>query len=140
MISRSFLLIAVRYHGTLAVSIAVTRAGVATAHGQAHRPAWARVGVDTTARLLASRLSARWGKPVVIENRPGSDGFVAIGAFTGARDDHTLLFTPTSSFTAHPFLYDKLPYDPRDLVPIARVTNTLAGVGVTALLEDRVAA
>ena len=92
-------------------------------------------GVDTTARLLASRLSALWGKPVVIENRPGGDGFVAIGAFVGAHDDHTLLFSPTSAFTAHPFLYEKLPYDPQDLVPIARVSSTLAGVGVTASLK-----
>ena len=92
-------------------------------------------GVDTTARLLASQLSARWGKPVVVENRPGGDGFVAIGAFVGARDDHTFLFAPTSAFTAHPFLHDKLPYDPRDLMPIARVTSTLAGVGVSASLK-----
>jgi tripartite-type tricarboxylate transporter receptor subunit TctC len=92
-------------------------------------------GVDITARLLANRLSAQWGKPVVIENRPGGDGFVAISAFVGARDDHTLLFAPTSTFTAHPFLHEKLPYEPRDLVPIARVTSTLAGVGVTASLK-----
>ncbi|MEA3024874.1 MAG: hypothetical protein QOF91_159 [Alphaproteobacteria bacterium] len=92
-------------------------------------------GVDTTARILANRLSTHWGKPVVIENRPGGDGFVAIGAFVGARDDHILLFSPTSAFTAHPFLYEKLPYDPRDLVPIARVSSTLAGVGVPASLK-----
>ena len=61
-------------------------------------------GVDNTARLLANQLSARWGKPVVVENRPGGDGFVAIGAFVAARDDHTFLFAPTSAFTAHPFL------------------------------------
>ena len=92
-------------------------------------------GVDITARLLATRLSAQWGKPVVIENRPGGDGFVAIGAFVSARDDHTLLFAPTSAFTAHRFLHKKLPYDPSDLVPIARVTSTLAGVGVPASLK-----
>jgi tripartite-type tricarboxylate transporter receptor subunit TctC len=92
-------------------------------------------GADMTARLLASHLSARWGQPVVVENRPGGDGFVAIGAFVGARDDHTFLFAPTSTFTAHPFLHEKLPYDPRDLMPVARVTSTLAGVGVSASLR-----
>ncbi len=92
-------------------------------------------GVDITARLLATRLSAQWGKPVVIENRPGGDGFVAIGAFVSARDDHTLLFSPSSAFTAHPFLYEKVPYDLQDLVPIARVTSTLVGVGVPASLN-----
>jgi tripartite-type tricarboxylate transporter receptor subunit TctC len=80
-------------------------------------------GVDITARMLAERLAARWGKPVVVENRPGGDGIVAINAFTSAQDDHTLLFVPTSTFPAHPYTHDKLPYDPqRDLLPIATVT------------------
>jgi tripartite-type tricarboxylate transporter receptor subunit TctC len=87
-------------------------------------------GSDIAARLLADRLSQRWGQPVVVENRPGGDGIVAINAFVGAHDDHVLLFAPTSSFTAHPFLHDHLPYQPADLVPIARVSNTIVGVSV----------
>ena len=87
-------------------------------------------GVDISARLLADRLSAKWGKPVVIENKPGGDAIVAISAFSGANDDHTFLMAPTSTFTAHPFLHEKLPYDVRDLVPIARVSNTVIAVGV----------
>ena len=68
-------------------------------------------GVDITARLLGERLAARWGKPVVIENCPGGDGLVAIDAFISANDDHTLLFVPASTFTAHPYAREKLPYD-----------------------------
>src|SRR5215471_18602682 len=80
-------------------------------------------GVDITARLLGDRLAARWGKPVVVENRPGGDGLVAINAFISAADDHTLLFAPASTFTAHPYTQSKLPYDfERDLKPIANVT------------------
>src|SRR6476659_11417073 len=80
-------------------------------------------GVDITARMLADRLSQRWGKAVVVENRPGGDGLVAINAFTSANDDHTLLFVPTSAFTAHPYTKDKVPYDAeRDLLPIVNVT------------------
>lgn len=60
-------------------------------------------GADIGARLLADRLSTKWKQPVVVENRPGGDAVVAINAFIGAKDDHTLLYTPTSSFTAHPF-------------------------------------
>jgi tripartite-type tricarboxylate transporter receptor subunit TctC len=92
-------------------------------------------GSDIGARLFADRLTARWGQPVVIENRPGGDGFVAITAFLGAHDDHTLLFAPTSTFTAHPILHQKLPYDPHDLVPIARITNTLISISVPASLN-----
>src|SRR4249919_3303980 len=56
-------------------------------------------GVDIGARLIADKLSAKWGQPVVVENRPGGDGIVAISAFTGAKDDHVLLMSPTSAFT-----------------------------------------
>ena len=91
-------------------------------------------GADIGARLFAERLSARWGQPVVVENRPGGDGFVAIGAFTGAKDDHTFLWGPAAAFTAHPYLHAKLPYDPADLSPVARVTTTLVSFNVTPAL------
>lgn len=91
-------------------------------------------GVDITARLFADRLSQKWGQPVVVENKPGGDSFIAINAVLTAHDDHMLLFIPASSFTAHAYLHDKLPYDPKDLVPIARVTNTLIAVAVNSKL------
>lgn len=87
-------------------------------------------GVDITARLIADKLSAKWGQPVVVENRPGGDAMVAINAVIGANDDHVLLFAPASTFTAHPLLHEKLPYNADDMVPIARVTNTLIALGV----------
>jgi tripartite-type tricarboxylate transporter receptor subunit TctC len=93
-------------------------------------PLGAGSGVDITARLFADKLSQKWGQPVVVENRPGGDAFVAIMAVVNAHDDHMLLFAPASTFTAHPLLHDTLPYKPDDLVPIARVTNTLIAVGV----------
>ena len=89
-------------------------------------------GVDITARVFADNLSAKWGQLVVVENKPGGDAFVAITAVIGAHDDHVLLFAPASTFTAHPLLHDKLPYSTDDLVPIARVTNTLIALGVPA--------
>jgi tripartite-type tricarboxylate transporter receptor subunit TctC len=92
-------------------------------------------GSDIGARLFADRLGQRWGQPVVVENRPGGDGIVAINAFVGAHDDHQLLFSPTSSFTAHPFLHDHLPYKPADLAPIARVSNTIITISVPASLN-----
>ena len=91
-------------------------------------------GADIGARLFADRLSQRWGQPVVVENRPGGDGIVAINAFVGAHDDHVLLFSPTASFTAHPFLHDHLPYKPSDLVPITRVSNTVIAIAVPTSL------
>ncbi|MGC1467737.1 MAG: tripartite tricarboxylate transporter substrate binding protein [Pseudolabrys sp.] len=92
-------------------------------------------GVDIGARLFADKLSQRWGQSVVVENRPGGDGMVAITAFLAAHDDHVLLVSPVSSFTAHPYFHDKLPYDPKDLVPIARISNTVIALSVPTSLK-----
>src|SRR4051812_48148751 len=62
-------------------------------------------GADIGARLIAEKLTARWGQPVVVENRPGGDGIVAINAFVSAHDDHVLLLSPSSAFIAHPYMY-----------------------------------
>ena len=91
-------------------------------------------GIDIGTRLLADHLTKRWGQPVVVENRPGGDGLVAISAMIAAQDDHVLLASPTSSFTAHPFVYKNLPYKPEDLQPIARVSNTIIVMAVPAEL------
>src|SRR5262245_40361292 len=58
-------------------------------------------GADIGARLIQEKLSTRWGKPVVIENRPGGDSFIAIQAVLSANDDHTStgVRAATSSFT-----------------------------------------
>jgi tripartite-type tricarboxylate transporter receptor subunit TctC len=92
-------------------------------------------GVDIGTRLLGDRLSARWSQPVVVENRPGGDGIVAITSFLSTHDDHILLASPTSSFTAHPYLHENLPYKPSDLQPIARVSNTFITVAVPVSLK-----
>src|SRR5438105_15944650 len=87
-------------------------------------------GADIGARLLADRLTKKWDQPIVIENRPGGDGILAINAFVGAQDDHVLLFAPSSSFIGHPYQHNNLPYKPDDLAPIARVSNTVIGITV----------
>ena len=84
---------------------------------------------DTTARLFAERLSARWGKPVVVENRPGGDGLVSLDAFVGAHEDHTMWFGPAGTFNVLPYQHDTLPFDPkRDLNPIASVSEVVLAV------------
>ncbi|MDP2411170.1 MAG: tripartite tricarboxylate transporter substrate binding protein [Pseudolabrys sp.] len=129
---------------TLGLMAAITLP-VTSSFGQA--PAWPQrtvrfilplgpgSGVDITARLLGDKLSAKWGQPVVVENRPGGDAIVAITTVLTANDDHVLLFAPASTFTAHPLLHEKLPYAIADLAPIARVTNTIIALGVPADLK-----
>jgi tripartite-type tricarboxylate transporter receptor subunit TctC len=91
-------------------------------------------GADITARLLADRLQTKWGHPVVVENRAGGDGLVGITAFLSANDDHTLFFGPSATYVAHPFMRDKLPYDPKDIVPIVRTSVTVVSVAVPSTM------
>src|SRR5229473_2011500 len=99
-------------------------------------PFGAASGTDITARLFADRLAARWGKPVLVENRPGGDGLVAITAFIGANDDHTLLWSPAGTFAVHPYEHDKLPYDAeRDLLPIASVSTIVLAMSTSVSLQ-----
>src|SRR5919108_5220657 len=91
-------------------------------------------GADIGARLYADRLTKIWGQPVVVENRPGADGVLAINAVISAKDDHTLLWGPTSNFVAHPYTLERLPYDPTELVPVARITNTVVTIAVSPAL------
>jgi len=100
-------------------------------------PLGAGAGADIGARLFADRLAKRWGQPVVVENRPGADGVIAINAVISARDDHTLLWGPSSTFVGHPYVLEKLPYDPKELVPVARVTNTVVVIAVPASSSAR---
>jgi len=92
-------------------------------------------GADLTGRMLAERLSKQWGQPVVVENRPGADAVIAINAVIAAKDDHTLLYGPSGSFVGHPYTLDKVPYDRNELVPVARVSNTVVVLAAPASLK-----
>jgi tripartite-type tricarboxylate transporter receptor subunit TctC len=98
-------------------------------------PFGAASATDTTARLLADRLTARWGKAVVVENRPGGDGLVALNAFLGAHDDHTLFFGPAAIFLVHLYDEDKPSYDLRDILPIVQIYVTVLAVSVPSSLN-----
>jgi len=92
-------------------------------------------GADIGARLYAERLTKIWGEPVVVENRPGGDGVIAINAVIQAKDDHTLLWGPTANFVAHPYSLDQFPYDPKELMPVARVSGTVVTLAVPESLK-----
>ena len=92
-------------------------------------------GADITGRMLADRLAKQWGQPVVVENRPGADAVLAINAVIAAKDDHTLLYGPSGSFVGHPFTLDRVPYDRSELLPVARVSNTVVVLAAPASLK-----
>ena len=82
--------------------------------------------IDVILRVLATRLSAVWGQPVIVENRPGGAGIVSTPAVVkAAPDGYTIGMVAASSITIMPFAVDSLPYDPvKDLQPISLVART----------------
>jgi tripartite-type tricarboxylate transporter receptor subunit TctC len=94
-------------------------------------PVAAGTATDLTARIFGERLAARWGQPIVVENKPGADGLIALGSFVAGRDEHTLLFSFSTAVSLNPMIHNKLPYDPAvDLVPITTTSEVLFGVAV----------
>jgi tripartite-type tricarboxylate transporter receptor subunit TctC len=74
---------------------------------------------DVIARLVADGLSALWGQPVIVENRPGGNTAVsAVAVERSAPDGHTLLVTPDTTFTANPHMIERLAYAPKNFTPI----------------------
>ena len=83
-------------------------------------------GIDILIRAASAELSARWGQPVVVENRAGASGI--IGAEAAARatpDGYTLLGTVNQTFTTNRFLFRSLPYDPdKSFTPISLMVQS----------------
>jgi tripartite-type tricarboxylate transporter receptor subunit TctC len=93
-------------------------------------------GGDVSARLFAEKLSRLWRKPVVIDNRPGADGIIALTAVLGARDDHTLLYSNGGPFTSNLFSHEKLPYDAElDFVPISPAATVFVALAAPSSLK-----
>jgi tripartite-type tricarboxylate transporter receptor subunit TctC len=81
----------------------------------------AGTGLDVTVRLYAEQLSQTFGKPVVVENKPGSAGLVGVAALKAAQPDGYTLAVATSAVMAiRPTLLKSPPYDAqKDFIPIA---------------------
>ena len=77
-------------------------------------------GPEGVVRLVADKLSRTWGQPVVVENKPGGNGFIAIDTFKrGATDGHDLIQLDNVHLSAYPHLFKKLPYNPeKDFEPL----------------------
>jgi tripartite-type tricarboxylate transporter receptor subunit TctC len=91
------------------------------------RRTWSRACSRTSYRSAgASQLSWKIVK---------ADGIPAVTQFLGVRDNHTLLFSFAGIITINPLIYEKLPYDLGDLVPVAWVADNFIGIAVPATLN-----
>lgn len=88
---------------------------------------------DLMARLLADKLRGPYAASVIVENKPGAGGQIAIVAMRDSADDGSaLLLTPSSLLSIYPYTYKSLPYKPEtDLVPVSLTaySNLALGVG-----------
>lgn len=82
--------------------------------------------VDVMLRVVANRLSAKWGQAVVIQNKPGASGIISTRAIIEApADGYTLGMVVASAVTIMPFTVPNLPFDPvKGLTPISLVART----------------
>jgi tripartite-type tricarboxylate transporter receptor subunit TctC len=80
---------------------------------------------DIAARLVGGKLGEYWGRQVVVENRPGGNGLIAMTAAVRAEPDgYTLVMASGGDVALNPALLEKMPYDvERDLVPITGVSD-----------------
>jgi tripartite-type tricarboxylate transporter receptor subunit TctC len=82
-------------------------------------------GNDVIARLIAQKLSDRFGQQVVVDNKAGANGIVGLQALMQSpADGYTLAVAAAGPMAVNPSLYDKLPYDPtKDFSPITNLVN-----------------
>jgi tripartite-type tricarboxylate transporter receptor subunit TctC len=80
---------------------------------------------DIAARLVGAKLTEAWGQQVLVENRPGGNGFIAMtDAARSAGDGYTLVMATGGDVAINPVLFKQIPYDvDRDLAPIAAVSD-----------------
>ena len=90
--------------------------------------------VDTSTRLLTNKLTERLGWQFVVDNRPGGNGFIAVGiAARGAPDGYTLLSAHTGEFAVNPAVFKSVPYDlDRDFTSITMLSDAPMAIVVGA--------
>jgi tripartite-type tricarboxylate transporter receptor subunit TctC len=77
---------------------------------------------DVLARIVGDKLQAKWGQPVVVENKTGAGGNIgATAAYQSEPDGTTLLLSPPGPLAINQSLYKQLPYKPQEFVPLTVV-------------------
>lgn len=117
---------------SIAAMVLASAPGAASAQAYPTRPVRLIVssspqgGTDTIARIAAATLTESLGQQVIVENRPGANGQIAVTLVAKSPPDgYTLLMSGAASMVIHPHTYSKLPYDvARDFVPISLLASS----------------
>ena len=80
---------------------------------------------DIASRILGAKLTEAWGQQVLVENRPGGNGFIAMAAAAkAAPDGYTMVMATGGDVAINPAMFKEMPYDVEgDLAPIAMVSD-----------------
>jgi tripartite-type tricarboxylate transporter receptor subunit TctC len=104
-------------------------------------------GPDAALRLISDQLSRKWNQPVIVDNKPGGNGFIAVATFKqGSADGYELIELDSSHITTHPSTFHSLPYNvSADFAPLGMILRATFFVAVAAdspfrTLDDIVAA
>lgn len=83
-------------------------------------------GTDTVARIVGAKLADIWGRPVIVDNRPGAGGTIGVDVAARANPDgYTLLMGTIATHGINPALYRQLPYDHiKDFAPLSLIGTT----------------
>jgi len=94
---------------------------------------------DIAIRILGAHITARTGQPVIVDNRPGASGNIAMEAVTrAAPDGYTLGFANTGNITINPYLFPHMPFDPlNDLVPVGPIGTVPLFLAISGKLPAR---
>jgi tripartite-type tricarboxylate transporter receptor subunit TctC len=95
--------------------------------------------VDAVARRVADKLRGTYAKVVLVENKPGAGGRLAVEELKRSpADGTTLLLTPAAMVTLYPHLYSKLAYGLADVTPVSGVTSVVFGLAIGPGVPDSV--
>lgn len=117
-----------------AVAAATLVAGFAgVAHGQQYPTRPLRLilpfppggGADFLSRVIGPKITESWGQSVIVDNRGGGSGIIAMEmAARAAPDGHTILIADVGTLSVNPYLFKKLPYDTlRDFQPVTKIAD-----------------
>ena len=95
---------------------------------------------DTLSRIVAEQLGAAYPRRVLVENRPGAAGLIAVNALKAApADGSTVMLASGTVASAYPYLYEKLSYDPMvDLKPVSLAAEVTLGLAVGTAVPSSV--
>lgn len=95
---------------------------------------------DVVARHVGDKLAGVYAKTVIVENKAGAAGRLAVDACMKAQaDGTTMLLTPASVFTMYPFIYKNLSYDPQaDFVPVSQAADFSHALALGPMVPEAV--